>query len=86
MRIEVSKDKINFHNIYNLHKSLLSFSFVVVFYCYYRFIDSFGYVSLFPVMLMLLSPDSPKLGYTLKQLQNPSVRRNHYGENIAESD
>jgi mannosyl-oligosaccharide glucosidase len=45
-----------------------------------RFVDSsFGYVSLFPLMLELLDPDSPRLGVVLTDLRNESLLWTKYG-------
>ena len=38
-----------------------------------RFVNSFGYVSLFPFLLKLVSPSSEQLGSTLDRLANKSV-------------
>ena len=40
-----------------------------------RFVNSFGYVNLFPFLLKLVSPSSEQLGYTLDRLANKSVSR-----------
>lgn len=45
-----------------------------------RFVDStFGYVSLFPFLLKLLNPDSPKLGKVLDDLKKPELLWTKYG-------
>ncbi|XP_052066310.1 mannosyl-oligosaccharide glucosidase-like [Mytilus californianus] len=45
-----------------------------------RFIDnSFGYVSLFPLMLKIIDPNSPKLQRVLKDLLNPQLLWTCYG-------
>lgn len=38
-----------------------------------RFVNSFGYVNLFPFLLKMVSPHSDKLGYLLERLKNDSV-------------
>ena len=43
------------------------------------FVNSLGYVSLFPFLLQLLSPDSPKLGIILSSLTNPDLLYTPYG-------
>ncbi|KAB0802437.1 hypothetical protein PPYR_04623 [Photinus pyralis] len=46
----------------------------------YRLVDSsFGYVSLFPFLLKLLNPDSPKLNKTLIDIRNPSLLWTDFG-------
>ena len=40
----------------------------------YRFVNSYGYVQLFPFLLKLVPPNSEKLGYILTELRNKSVR------------
>ncbi|GLH08096.1 Mannosyl-oligosaccharide glucosidase GCS1 [Gryllus bimaculatus] len=45
-----------------------------------RFVDStFGYVSLFPFLLQLLQPDSPKLGKVLEDIRRPGLLWTEYG-------
>ncbi|XP_067000936.1 mannosyl-oligosaccharide glucosidase [Anabrus simplex] len=45
-----------------------------------RFVDStFGYVNLFPFLLQLLRPDSPKLGKLLNDLRRPELLWTEYG-------
>lgn len=45
-----------------------------------RFIDStFGYVSLFPFILQILKPESPKLNKILDDLKNPELLWTNYG-------
>ena len=41
--------------------------------CDCRFVDSFGYVQLFPFLLKMVPPDSKKLGLTLNKIRNTSV-------------
>lgn len=46
----------------------------------YRLVDStFGYVSLFPFLLQILSPESPKLQQTLKDLRRPDLLWTKFG-------
>ena len=46
----------------------------------YRFVDdTFGYVSLFPLMIPILKPDSPQLGQLLQDLRNPNLLWTKYG-------
>ena len=49
---------------------------ICFFSLFFRFIDSFGYVNLFPLLMQLIPPNSPQLGYTLQHLRNESVRHN----------
>lgn len=45
-----------------------------------RLVDStFGYVSLFPFLLQILEPDSPKLNKTLSDIRNPELIWSKYG-------
>ena len=44
-----------------------------------RFLDSFGYVSLFPFLLKLVDADSPKLGKILTDLKDPNLLWTKYG-------
>jgi len=43
------------------------------------FVNALGYISLFPFILQLLSPDSPKLGLLLTSLTNPDLLYTPYG-------
>jgi len=43
------------------------------------FVNSYGYVSLFPFLLELLEPDNPKLEIILKDLLNPDLLYTPYG-------
>lgn len=46
----------------------------------YRLVDStYGYVSLFPFLLRLLEPDSPKLNKTLTDIRKPNLLWTNYG-------
>lgn len=46
----------------------------------YRLVDSsFGYVSLFPMLLQLLDPNSEQLNYLLTDLRNPDLLWSEYG-------
>nr|SVE75633.1 EOG090X02G1 [Daphnia hispanica] len=45
-----------------------------------RFVDdTFGYVSLFPLMIEILQPNSPQLGQLLQDLRNPNLLWTKYG-------
>nr|SVE77481.1 EOG090X02G1 [Daphnia lumholtzi]SVE78111.1 EOG090X02G1 [Daphnia lumholtzi] len=45
-----------------------------------RFVDdTFGYVSLFPLIIEILQPDSPQLGQLLQDLRNPNLLWTKYG-------
>lgn len=44
-----------------------------------RFVEHIGYVSLFPLLLQVLSPESPKLGKLLSDLRQPSLLWTDYG-------
>lgn len=44
-----------------------------------QYVGALGYVSLFPFLLQLLSPDSPKLGRVLDQLRDPDKLWTPYG-------
>lgn len=46
----------------------------------YRYVDStFGYVSLFPFLLEILTPDSPYLDRILKNMRDPEILWTNYG-------
>lgn len=53
----------------------------------HRLVDStYGYVSLFPFLLQILDPESPKLNRTLTDIQNPRLIWTKYGlRSLAES-
>lgn len=44
-----------------------------------RFVDNFGYVSLFPFLLKLIDADNPKLGKILSDIRNPKLLWTDYG-------
>lgn len=44
-----------------------------------RFIDNFGYVSLFPFLLKIIEPNSPKLGKVLRDIKDPKLLWSNYG-------
>lgn len=44
-----------------------------------QFIPSYGYVSLFPLLMWVLPPDSPELGRQLELLQDPNLLWTDYG-------
>merc|ERR1719312_1963534 len=43
------------------------------------FVNALGYISLFPFILQILTPDSPKLGLLLSSLTNPDLLYTPYG-------
>ncbi|XP_054712390.1 mannosyl-oligosaccharide glucosidase-like [Uloborus diversus] len=43
------------------------------------FVDNFGYVSLFPMLLKIIDPANPKLGKILRDLKNPKLLWTSYG-------
>ncbi len=43
------------------------------------FVNSYGYVSLFPFLLQILEPDNPKLEIILEDLLNPDLLFTPYG-------
>ena len=45
----------------------------------YQFVNQVGYISLFPFLLEIVDPNSPKLGKILKDISNPSVFWTPYG-------
>ncbi|XP_064602223.1 mannosyl-oligosaccharide glucosidase-like isoform X2 [Liolophura sinensis] len=45
----------------------------------YQFVNSFGYVSLFPFLLKIIDPSSPKLFKILTDLKNPGLLWTDYG-------
>ena len=44
-----------------------------------KFVNAFGYVSLFPFLLQILDPSSDKLGKTLEDMKNPAMLWTNYG-------
>ncbi|KFM56880.1 hypothetical protein X975_00693, partial [Stegodyphus mimosarum] len=44
-----------------------------------RFVDNFGYVSLFPFLLKIIDPINPKLNKILNDLKNPRLLWTNYG-------
>jgi len=44
-----------------------------------RFVDEFGYVSIFPLLLTILQPDSPKLETLMKKIRDPAHLWTDYG-------
>lgn len=76
----------NIYSDYGLHTDNLALSYDTeekrIFFTEprLRFIDaSFGYVSLFPLMLKIIDPDSPKLIKVLRDLSNPQLLWTDYG-------
>ncbi|XP_078588118.1 mannosyl-oligosaccharide glucosidase-like [Branchiostoma floridae x Branchiostoma japonicum] len=52
-----------------------------------KFVNSFGYVSLFPFLLQIVDPKSPKLGKILTDLKNPQLLWTKYGlRSLAKTD
>jgi mannosyl-oligosaccharide glucosidase len=52
-----------------------------------RFVNSFGYVSLFPFLLQILKPDSPKLDKVLTDMRNAELLWTEYGlRSLSKSD
>lgn len=45
----------------------------------YQYVNSFGYVSLFPMLLELLDADSPKLDKTLDRIRDPKHMWTQFG-------
>lgn len=45
----------------------------------YQYLDTFGYVSLFPFLLKIVQPDSPKLYKILTDLKKPNLLWTDYG-------
>ncbi|KAK6185793.1 hypothetical protein SNE40_007946 [Patella caerulea] len=45
----------------------------------YQFVNSFGYVSLFPFLLKIVEPSSPKLFSILNNIKNPNMLWTDYG-------
>ena len=53
----------------------------------YKFVESFGYVSLFPFLLKFIDADSIKLGKVLADLKDPNLLWTKYGlRSLAKSD
>ncbi|XP_072026671.1 mannosyl-oligosaccharide glucosidase-like [Amphiura filiformis] len=53
----------------------------------YKFVDTFGYMSLFPFVLEILEPDSPYLGQILSDLNNAKLLWTKYGlRSLSKSD
>ncbi|XP_041477006.1 mannosyl-oligosaccharide glucosidase-like [Lytechinus variegatus] len=52
-----------------------------------KYVNSFGYVSLFPFLLHILDPNSDKLGKTLTDMKNPDMLWTNYGlRSLSKSD
>ena len=45
----------------------------------YQYVESFGYVSLFPLLLEIIDPESAKLGIILDKLRDPKHLWTNYG-------
>lgn len=52
-----------------------------------KFVNAFGYISLFPFLLQVLQPDSPRLEKLLNDLKNPDLLWTDYGlRSLSKSD